>query len=110
MYEQSFQSNQDDDAIGQCLPLPDALREYLPNVALALAGRVGSKKEKKTPIQPATIILFARDGGVGFVIAPKDAPKNAHGFVREPSNLLDQIEAELEAGRIGWKPPSRKRS
>lgn len=110
MYEQSFTSNVDEDAIGSALELPDKLRDLYPNLSLAIGGRAGSKKEKKAQIQPATVILFARDGGIGFVIAPKDAPRNAHGFIREPENVWEQIEQELSEGRIGWKVPSRKRS
>lgn len=110
MYEQSYGSNVDDDQIGSALQLPKSLHEYVPNLALALSGRAGSKKSKTPPIAPATLIIFARDGGIGFVLAPKESPRNAHGFVREPSNLLDQIESEIEQGRIGWKPASKKRS
>lgn len=110
MYENCFNSQTDDDETGVELRLPDDLRRELPNLYLALCGRVGSKKSKTRSISPATLIIFARDEGIGFVIAPKDSPKNAHGFVREPIAILAQIEQELEAGRIGWKVPSRKRS
>jgi len=110
MYEQSFSANDDDDEVGTALPLPAELRELCPNIALALSGRVGSKKQKTRPIAPATIIIFARDGGVGFVVAPKDSPKNAHGFLQEPYDLIQGIEAALANNRIGWKPASRKRS
>ena|SRR5438045_1804371 len=110
MYEQAFSAAADDDETGICLSLPLEFRDAFPNLATALSGKCGSKKAGTRAIPPSTIILFCRDGGVGFVIAPKDAPKNAHGYVSNPGNLTTQIEDELEAGRIGWKPPSKKRS
>lgn len=109
MYADNFQAAVDEDEIGSAFTLSNDLRECYPNLSLALTGRVGSKKHKQPPIAPATLILFCRDGGVGFVIAPKESPKNAHGFVSEPGDLLAQIEAEIDAGRIGWKPHAKKR-
>jgi hypothetical protein len=109
MYEDTFASNQDDDELGTTQSLPAELRDYAPNLFVVLGGKLGSKKEKTRPIAPATLIIFARDGGVGFVIAPKESPKNGYGFVREPMDLLQQIEAEIAAGNIGWKVPGKKR-
>jgi hypothetical protein len=109
MYGENYHQSNDDDELGVTLPLPDDLRELYPNLVLALSGRCGSKKQKTPPLPPATLILFARDGGIGFVIAPKEAPKNAHGFVSDPGPLLTQIEAEIAEGRIGWKPHAKKR-
>jgi len=104
-----YSSNSDDDSIGVELDLPDILRKHYPNLSLALGGRRGSKKEKTPPIPPATLIVFARDGGIGFVIAPKDAPKNAYGFIQEPLAIFDQIEHAIAEKLVGWKAPARNR-
>lgn len=108
MYEQGFSIETDSDELGSVQSVSEYLRINYPNVHVVLSGKLGSKKEKRSPIPPATIIIFARDGGIGFVIAPKDHPKNAHGFIEEGGELLTQIEEALAANRVGWKPSKRK--
>jgi hypothetical protein len=110
MYEQHFHQNGDEDGIGTAHELPDAFRTRFPNLTVAIGGRRGSKKEKTPAFSPASLILFARDGGIGFVISPRDSTVNAHGFVREPDDLLAQIEEQVDQGNIGWKPQSKRRS
>lgn len=110
MYGDDFSSQIDEDVTGTQLELPDELRKRFPNLTLALAGRCGSKKAKAPAIPPATLILFARDGGIAFIVAPKDASKNAHGYIGYPEDLVQQMEDLLREGNVGWKTPSRKRS
>lgn len=108
MYGQNFQETNDSDQTGREEYVSDYIREHYPNVALVLGGAHGSKKEKRQAIPPATLLLFCRDGGLGFVICPKDYPQNGHGFIEEPAEILSQLEDQIEKSRIGWKPSRKK--
>lgn len=109
MYGEDFYEAVQDDAGGEAIVVPAEFRACYPAISMALCGLEPDKGKGLKGIPPATFIIFARDGGIGFIIAPKDAAKNAHGFVSAPGELLSQIEHEIVEGRLGWKTPRSKR-
>lgn len=98
MYEDFINEEQDTDRVGTEHILPAHTRRDYPNIALALAGRFGSKAAKTKPIPPASISLRCGNSGVCFTVTPQGADRIIQGFIAEPVAILDQIEQCLAEG------------
>jgi hypothetical protein len=83
------------------------LRECFPELAAALIP--GPTPENGVPEESFTLMIFVKDGRVRFCLSSRDADVCAFGELPDPGKGLDGVEAEILAGRLGWKTEGRRK-
>jgi hypothetical protein len=83
-----------------------SLAGEFPAIAWALAGRPKDHPEGQE--YPATLMIFFDSGRLKYCLAPKIGLGVAFGTIKDPSKLLDSIEASLRQGDYEWKTRRRQ--
>lgn len=89
--------------------IPESFREEYPVLSQVLGGILVAKGETGG-VPPATINFWFEGCELRFCIMPRLGNRVAFGVVASPEKGLAAFEAELAAGRFGWKPAKNRRT